>query len=335
MRWGLAAVLVLLATLIASPLHADSKKPRPVTPWSEGVTPAAQDQALELFQAGNIFFEQAKYTEAVDRYEKALAAWDHPNIRFNMAVCLINMRQPLAAWDHLTKALRFGEKPLGKKLFADAHSYLAVLEASLGELTVKSDQPDVKIEVDGVQLLVGVGEKTTRMLAGKHQLVATRPGYVTDSRALDLPAGKPLTEVITLKPVTVEVQVHRENYERRWRWWVPWVVTGSGLALGLSGTLVYLSARSDIKEYDRLLAQTCPAGCADDAVPTWLVNRETAARRKSGVAIGMWGAAGVLALTGGVMAILNRPRKLEERAPMPVVTITPDHVEVGFSVRFE
>lgn len=334
MRWGLVALLVMLATFVALPAHADSKK-RPPTPWSEGVSAAQQDKALELFQAGNVFFEQAKYTEAVERYEKALASWDHPNIRFNMAVCLINMRQPLAAWDHLTRALRFGEKPLGKKLFADAQSYLAVLEASLGELTIKSDQPDVKIEVDGVQVLYGVGTTTKRMLAGNHQLVATRPGYTTDSRALVLPAGKTVTETVALVPVKVEVQVRRENYERRWRWWVPWVVTGSGLAVGLTGTFVYLSARSDMKAYDRDLAVACPAGCSDDQIPRDLANREHSARRKSGIGIGMWAAAGGLALTGGVMAILNRPRKLEERQPMPAVTITPDYVGAGVSFAFE
>jgi hypothetical protein len=323
----------MLATLVASPVHADKK--RPATPWSEGVSPAQQDKALELFQAGNVFFEQSKYTEAVERYEKALASWDHPNIRFNMAVCLINMRQPLAAWDHLTKALRFGEKPLGKKLFADAQSYVAVLEASLGELTIKTDQPDVKIEVDGVQLLYGAGQKTKRMLAGNHQLVATRAGYTTESRALILPAGKPVIEVISLVPTKVEVQVRRENYERRWRWWVPWIVTGSGLAVGLTGTLVYVSARSDMKAYDRDLAIECPAGCSDDQIPKALANREQSARRKSGIGIGMWAAGGALALTGGVLAILNRPRKLEERQPVPAVTITPDYVGAGVSIAFE
>ena len=33
-----------------------------------------------------------------------------------------------------------------------------------------------------------------KLLAGRHQLVATRRGYVTESRALDLPAGKPVVE---------------------------------------------------------------------------------------------------------------------------------------------
>ncbi|MFN0245633.1 MAG: tetratricopeptide repeat protein [Kofleriaceae bacterium] len=318
---------------MAPPAHADKK--RPVTPWSEGVTPAAQEAALALFQTGNVYFEQAKYTEAVERYEKALSAWDHPNIRFNMAVCFINMRQPLAAWDHLKNALRFGEPPLGKKLFADAQSYLAVLEASLGELTVKSAQPDVKIEIDGVQFLVGVGQKTTRLLAGKHQLVATRPGYITDSRALDLPAGTPVTEVISLTKTTFAVEVRRENYERRWGWWTPWAVTGIGLALGLTGTFLYVSARRDIEDYDRALLRECPAGCLDSDIPESLKDRETAAKRKSGVAIVTWSAAGGLALIGGVMAILNRPRKTEERRPTPTVTITPGYVGAGFSVSFE
>ena len=97
--------------------HADAKS---VTPWSRGVPEAAQKRALQLFQEGNAFFEQEKYTEAVAKYERALSDWDNPSIRFNMALCLIAMRQPLLAWDHLQQALRFGEAPLGKHLYAEA-----------------------------------------------------------------------------------------------------------------------------------------------------------------------------------------------------------------------
>ena len=130
------------------------------TPWSKGVPEAAQKRALQLFQDGNVFLEQQKYTEAFAKYELALSSWDHPNIRFNLAICLINMRQLLAAWDHLQQALRFGEAPLGKRLYAEAIAYVAVLESSLAELTVRSVQPGIKVMVDGVLALDGPGENS-------------------------------------------------------------------------------------------------------------------------------------------------------------------------------
>lgn len=319
----------MFAAVVEPVARAEPKKP--ATPWSEGVPEAAQKRALQLFGEGNVFFEQAKYTDAVAKYEQALVAWDHPNIRFNIAVCLINMRQPLVAWDHLKQALRFGDAPLGKRLHAEAITYVAVLESSLADLTVTSTQPDVIIQVDGAQVLTGAGAHTMKLLAGRHQLVATRPGYVTDSRALDLPAGTPVAEQIALLPVVVKVKVERENYERYWRWWVPWAVTGSSVALGLTGGIVYVAARSQIKQYDRDLAKLCPLGCPESDIPGSLKSRELSARRKSGVAIGLWSGAGALAIAGGVMAMLNRPRKVEEHRVVPALTVSRDYLGAGVS----
>src|ERR1041385_358969 len=90
---------------------ADDKKPVDddgETPWAKGVSKGKQKKALEVFKEGNALFEEGKYTEALAVYEQALKVWDHPNIQFNLAVCLFNIRQPLAAWDHLDSALRFG-----------------------------------------------------------------------------------------------------------------------------------------------------------------------------------------------------------------------------------
>lgn len=330
MRLAVAITAWLLcASALAGPVR-DSTRPRDgkKTPWSQGVSDAAQQRALQLFRDGNVFFEQSKYTEAVAKYELALAAWDHPNIRFNMAICLINMRQPLVAWSHLQQALRFGEAPLGKQHHAEALTYVAVLESSLAELTVKSPQPEVRVMVDGGQVLAGTGAHTMKLLAGKHQLVASRPGYITESRALDLPAGKPVIEAIELRPELVKIR--RENYERRWAWWLPWSVAGSSVVLGLAGSGLYLSSRAQMQRYDEAFAQACPIGCEE--IPAALQDRKSSAERKSGIAIAMWSVAGGLAITGGVMAFLNRPRRLEDRTAVPMVTVSRDYVGIGISL---
>jgi tetratricopeptide (TPR) repeat protein len=311
-------------------VHADAKS---VTPWSKGVPESAQKRALQLFQDGNAFLEEEKYTEAVAKYEQALAAWDNPNIRFNMAICLINMRQPLAAWDHLQQALRFGEAPLGRRLYAEATRYVAVLEASLGQLTVRSTQPGIKVMVDGVVALDGPGEHTMTLLAGKHQLVASRRGYTTSSRALDLPAGKPDLEQIALELEKVTVQ--RFNYERRWAWWVPWSVEGGAAALALVATGFYVSASNQMKNYDAALQVKCPNGCSDAEIPSALQGQYNHARRNSGVAIGMWVGAGAVAISGGVMAVLNRPIKVEGRAATPSLAVSRDYVGAAISFALE
>jgi tetratricopeptide (TPR) repeat protein len=329
-RSGVAvATFVLCATALAAPVHAQARRAeKKPTAWSQGVSERDQQRALQLFREGNTFFEQLKYTEAVVKYELALAAWDHPNIRFNMAICLINMRQPLVAWRHLEQALRFGEGPLSKQHYSEAKTYLAALQSSLAELTVRATQPEVTIMVDGNRVTPG---SSMKLLAGKHQLVASRPGHVTESRPLDLPAGKPVIEDITLLVETVKVQ--RENYERRWKWWVPWTVTGSSIPLALTGTAFYLAGRSQMRSYDEALREFCAGACDPSTIPTSLQRRESAAKLKGGVGIAFWTGAAAAAITGGVMAVLNRPRQLERVAP--AVVVSKDYVGIGISFAVE
>jgi tetratricopeptide (TPR) repeat protein len=305
------------------------------TPWAAGVSKSNQTRALELFKKGNGFFEETKYTDALAEYEKALKLWDHPNIQYNLTICLIQIRQPLEAWDHLEKALRFGEAPLGKRLYGEAMNYRALLESSLAQLSVKTEQDEVEVMLDGKQLKVN-RKKPLHLLAGTHQLVATLDGYQTESRALDLPAGKLTEETIELQPEVVKVKIKkvRENYERRWGWWVPWATAGSAVALALIGTGVYVAARSDMQTYDDALAKQCPMGCHPSEIPASLSAQEQHASHLSTVAIGLWSAGAAVGVVAGVMAILNRPRLAERRPDVSVVAV-PGYVGVGVALSFQ
>ena len=91
----------------------------PDSPWAAGVAPENQRQALELYSRGNKLFEQSKHLEALEQYRKAIEFWDHPAIRYNMAVCLINIDKYLEAFGNLEKAMAHGEEPLGKRHFGE------------------------------------------------------------------------------------------------------------------------------------------------------------------------------------------------------------------------
>ncbi len=330
---------------LTSPAHADKHHRHGkqhvdgATPWADGVSKANQKKAFELYDSGNALFGEKKYTDAIVAYEHAIEFWDHPLIEFNLAVCLTNILKPMDAWEHLENALQYGDAALGKETYQLALSQKTLLEASLAQLEVSSDQDGVQVMLDGRELFTGKADKTQHVQPGKHQLVATRKGYETESQALDLPAGQVTKKSIELEPQKVKVTVHRENYERRWQWWIPWATVGSGVGLALVGTGVYLAARSDIKAYDNAFAafaqKNCPMGCTPSMIPGSLSEQATHARLVSQVGIGFWTGGAIVAAAAGVMAILNRPQLEVEGHPADVAIIaTPGYVGANFALTF-
>jgi hypothetical protein len=117
----LAAVLVTLVAA-SSPARADE------TPWAKGVPAPQQDKANALFAEANQLFGQQADGPALEKYKAAIALWDHPMIRFNMAVTLIRLDKVLDAADALEAALRFGSQPFTKELFQQAQTYQQLLK---------------------------------------------------------------------------------------------------------------------------------------------------------------------------------------------------------------
>jgi tetratricopeptide (TPR) repeat protein len=332
-------VATLAALICAAPQAYADKKSKPKAggdePFSDGVSKARQDQAIALFEAGNKLFEEEKYPDALDQYEKAIKKWDHPKIEFNLALCYVRIKKPLEAFDHIERALQYGKDPLGQAVYSNAIDQKATLEATLAELEVSGNQDDVKVMLDGQELFTGKSSAKRHLLAGPHQLVATRDGFETETRALNLPPGELTKQAVELQPEKVKVQVTRENYERRWQWWIPWTTVASGVGLALIGTGVYLAARSDIHAYDTALTAACPMGCTSGMIDPKLTAQETHARTLSGVGIGFWVAGGAVAAAAGVMAVLNRPHLEVEGHPADVsIVVTPQYTGATFTLSF-
>src|SRR5436190_16273158 len=210
------AVAILLIGGVAA---ADTVKP-----WAVGVPEAKQALALQKFQDGNALFVKAEWPKALELYLAALAEWDHPNIRYNAAICLIKLGRMLEAHDHMAAALRYGEAPLGKDLYEQGQTYFQVLKSSVSHLEVVCKAPaGARVTVDGVPLLDTCPRSATKLVEpGKHQIVSSKPGYRTETVDVQAPAGGRET-------VTIVMQLEgTRKLTRRWPRWVPWIVVGSG-----------------------------------------------------------------------------------------------------------
>ena len=311
----------LLVLLFVSRAYADDK------PWAAGVAPAEQEAALALYRAGNAEFEESHYPQALAKYREAIKHWDHPAIRFNMAVSLVNLDQPLEAYEDLEAAMKFGDAPLGADGYAQAVTYKKLLDGQLTHLRVTCDVPDADVTLDGKSLLHGTGEATRLLMPGEHQVVASKPGFVTETSTLVLVPGKELVHPVKL--VKLEPRTH---YERRWDSSRPWIVLGAGAGLALVGGVFELQSRNEYQTYEQLLGAQCGRGCGPNAVapldPTTAAHKSTA-HTENIVGVSLLAVGGAVAITGLIGVYLNQPHAVVEHAP--IVTPTPGGATVSAS----
>lgn len=295
-------VLVALA-LLCGVAFADDK------PWAAGVSEADQKAALSKYGEANELFEKGNYVEALPVYEQALASWDHPGIHYNAAVCLINLDRPVEAYEHLEKAMAYGEAPLGKDLYTQGKTYMKALGKQVATLSVTLKTPGAVVKLDGHTLLDEPGTVTRKVLATEpHQLVAEKKDYETETRTLRLQPDATTTLVLEMKLKS------RGRTVRRWARWKPWAVVGASGFIGAAGLATILSSKGMFEDYDAEFAMKCGGGCTvamSEAMGIEDTRRSAEFRQNLGY--GIVGVAGATLATGLVLVVFNQPRLVGAR----------------------
>jgi hypothetical protein len=269
------------------------------------VSEEAQKHALALFEEGNRLFENSEHAAALAKYREALKVWDHPAIRYNAAVALINLDQPLAANENLEVALGYGAAPFNPETHQQALTYRKLLRGQLAELKVSCTEPGADVALDGKTLFMAPGWATRWLLPGAHQLVARKSGFLTATRSLSLLPGKPAVESLELK----EIQTLRTRMVRRWPVWKPWAVLGGGALVALAGVPVLLDAKSNVNAYDAGVRDICPTGCSTTTPALQAaLNARDRGHTENVVAISMFAVGGAVAASGVALLIMNQPR---------------------------
>lgn len=181
-----------------------------VAAWAEGVPEAEQAIAREAYALGNAEFAESRFAQALTKYREAIKHWDHPAIRFNMAVCLINLGQLLEARDDLERSLAYGAAPLGGDSYAQGLTYRTLLDGQLGHVEATCTEAGAVVTLDGKLLFAAPGSARRHVLPGAHQLAAAKPGFRAAEVTFEAAAGK---------PVRYDLQPLPELAQRRWRYW--------------------------------------------------------------------------------------------------------------------
>ncbi|REG19090.1 hypothetical protein ATI61_12340 [Archangium gephyra] len=285
-------------------------------PWAKGVSPEQQQAAMALFQSANSLLKESVFVQAVEKYRKALEAWPHPAIHYNLALALMNLDQPVEVHEQLVAALRYGPAPLENEKYEYARNYKTLMERQLARVDIACDTPGATVTLDGQTLFVAPGKFSGLVRPGAHSIVATKEGFLPTDQSRTLLPGE--TAALELKMFTSEDLI---EYRRKWAAWMPWMVAGAGVAVGAGSGWLHLQARDNLRALDAGVTQ-CGGCFLTPALDATLTRGNT----YQALAMGGYAVGGAALITGVVLVYLNQPQPFRidpSQKKLEVVGIAP------------
>jgi hypothetical protein len=307
-------------TLVAFAAHAQDAE----RPWAKGVSKDQQRIALQMFQEGTALLKESLFPRAVEKYREALTHWDHPAIHYNMALALLNLERPVEVYEHLEKAIAYGDAPLDAEKFQQAKAMRVLIEKQVARVEITCDVSGAVVTMDGHELFTAPGKYEGMVRAGPHTIVANKTGYMTTEKTKSLPPSE--TTKIDLKVYTAE---ELTRYTHKWKTWIPWTVVAGGAAFVIAGGLLTMSARSNFSDFDAAI-KSC-GGCIP---PDDILNKKSTGDTLQSISIASYVIGGTALAAGAALVYINRARAYRinpvEREPgtsapaaEPPVTVVP------------
>lgn len=191
---------LLVTWLLAAP-PAKAPPAKAPAPAAKAPEDADTKKARELFQWAQKLYKQARYAEAIGKFEEAYAIRPHPVIYFNIGKCHEQLGDTPKALRSYRDYLRLAPEANDRETVTDAIANLErrLKERGVQQLMVFSEPPNARIEVDGKVL--GSSPATVELQAGNHKMTVSADGFETVDRAFVMSATRSMEMTINLRPV--------------------------------------------------------------------------------------------------------------------------------------
>jgi hypothetical protein len=306
---AVGAVLLLSAAAVRaqpeSESESESESDEDEHPWAAGVAPEAREIALAAFREGNVHFAEKEYVAAAASYREALAHWDHPAVRGNLAVTLVHLDDPLAAYEQVGLALRYGAEPFEQHAYEQLITSQKLLEGQLATVEVVCEVGGAEVALDGAGILGGKGAALSMIRVGPHQIVASKPAHLTFTHRFNAMPRETVRIEVKLIPLR-----EAGGYERKWASWKPWTAVGAGAALVLLAVPLELAAQNNIDGYEQEITRSCPSGCNTADLPPAVLDLASRGRWQSRAAVSALITGGVVGAVGAYLVYENRLRRV-------------------------
>jgi tetratricopeptide (TPR) repeat protein len=203
---GLVAILASIARAQA-PAQAPPSVPPP--PASQPAAPAtdpgpgetaleaAQNSAREAYARGQTLFAEGKYADAKQAFDQAFALVPNPIVLQSSAECDVRLGNIESAHAQLQRYLSARPDAPDR---AQIEQKAAALRATPALLMLSSEPKGASVALDGKDSEART-PAAIYVRPGEHQVVLTRPGYVSASERIVARMGARQTLRLSLKPV--------------------------------------------------------------------------------------------------------------------------------------
>ncbi len=232
------------------------------TAWAAPPGATAKEQADIAFDEGRELFEQGRFKEACDKFQRSMDLDPSPGTLLNLGNCFEPQGDLLRALATFEQALADAQKATDRKrrqVWSEAaRERIASLSQRIPELKVDGAEPGATVLLDG-KPYTALGQ-ALRQNPGRHQLEVSAPGKRPYSKSFELAEGQRLgihlpplekdepAEAAAAAPVLSAPAPAPEPGEvRQFGYW-PYIAGGTGLALLGTSLVTGLMASSKAQQ---------------------------------------------------------------------------------------
>lgn len=196
------APALCLALVVAAPSKPKTPPPAPVADDTK--------RAKEAFLAAQKLYKEARYADAIVKFEEAYAIKPSAVLFYNIGRCHEQLGDVPKALRAYRDYLRMAPDAKDKDTVSDAIANLErrLKEKGLQQLLVFADPPNALIEVDGKVL--GNSPASVELTAGNHKLVVKAEGFETTERAFVMQVQRATEMTINLRPATPPIEAKKD-----------------------------------------------------------------------------------------------------------------------------
>ncbi len=155
-------------------------------------SPEISEATRQLFREGVAFAEHGQWTDARDRFRRALAVRASPLLRFNLGVAAEHTGNLVEALDQYRQFLRESGDAANATRRREAQTSIATLEPRIAHLTILAppDEPAASVRLDDRELPQALVGASIPVDPAHHAIDATSARGRTSHATLDLAEGE-------------------------------------------------------------------------------------------------------------------------------------------------